>query len=111
LCFPLVEYRRAIATTSLAYRPPAFCSGQLAASGTFIPRSQLCLHNVADPGNYKLGLPAAPVGGAAYGHADCQRLKIMKAGHTGTLVFARGAIPAIKVPANRSLANDSDWIE
>ena len=56
-------------------------------------------------------LPGSPRGGAAYGYADGQRLRIVKQYDTGSVSFPKGASANMAMQATRVLDKAFDWVE
>lgn len=85
--------------------PDIAASGELAVSGPAMAVS------VSGENHFDCTLLAHPVGGADFGYADGQRLRIVKQYANGSLGFPTGGAASMVVRENRVLAQAHDWIE
>ncbi|HSG33904.1 MAG TPA: hypothetical protein VLA37_05165, partial [Sphingomonadaceae bacterium] len=108
--FPLVVLDRLRDTGAGSYRPASLWQGHVSAGGTITPRAPRICYS-AEAGIHEMVLATAPAGGAGFGYADGQLCRVYKTGAAGTLRFAKGASSSFKVPQDRLLANDMDFIE
>lgn len=110
LSFPAVHFIGGNAST--AYTAHGYYKlANLAGSGVLQPAGPLLALGVASDIPITLTLPAAPLGGAAYGYADGQRLRLVKQNATGTITFTKGASASMAMVATRVLDKGFDWIE
>ncbi|MDG5747845.1 hypothetical protein P8Q88_06600 [Qipengyuania sp. XHP0207] len=110
LSFPLVIFNGGNATSASTaqgyYRPAAIgVSGELAPAS-----SHMALALTGDIA-LDLTLPANPRGGAPYGYADGQRLRLVKQDAAGSITFVKGASPSTAMMITRVLDKPHDWIE
>lgn len=108
--FPYVRFDGGNASTAYTaqglYRP-----ANLTASGSFAPAGPAIALGVASAIAVGVTLRASPAGGAAYGYADGQPLRIVKNTATGSIAFTKGAAASMAMTATRTLAAAHDWIE
>jgi len=110
LSFPYVRFdggNASSAYTAHGYYLPA----PLSASGVLQPSGPLLSLGLASDVPIELTLPAAPLGGAQFGYADGQRLRLVKQDPTGSIAFTKGASPSMAMVATRVLDDGADWIE
>ncbi|MFA6218700.1 MAG: hypothetical protein WC692_02865 [Erythrobacter sp.] len=110
LSFPFVRFRGGNASSAYTahgyYLPATF-----AASGVLQPSGPLLALALADDIPIELTLSGAPLGGAQFGYADGQRLRLVKQDATGSIAFTKGASPSMAMVATRVLDSGFDWIE
>ena len=110
LSFPFVRFSGGDATTAWTahgYYQPA----SLAASGVLAPAGPVMAIAVASETDVSVTLPPAPRGGAAFGYADGQPLRIVKTYDTGSIAFTKGASGSLAMVTTRVLDKAFDWIE
>lgn len=97
--------------------PGAFTShgstslGVLSADRLVYPMNPLGGLDCASNSRFNVTLPAHPAGGANYGYAEGQVVRLCKLSNTGEIRFAQGAIAAMAMQQTRILRLESDWIE
>lgn len=108
--FPFVRFDGGNASTAYTaqglYRP-----ANLTASGSFAPAGPALALGVASAIAVAVTLRASPAGGAAYGYADGQPLRIVKNTATGSIAFTKGAAASMAMTVTRTLTAAHDWIE
>ncbi|TMM48408.1 hypothetical protein [Qipengyuania marisflavi] len=110
LSMPFVAFTGGTATT--AYTPQGIYKGaSLSASGVLAPAGPLMALAVTGESALALTLPAYPAGGAAYGYADRQQVRLVKQLDQGSVTFTKGAAPSMAMMATRTLDHRDDWIE
>lgn len=110
LSFPFVNFGGGNASTAWTahgyYEVPA-----LSASGPLSPAGPMMAVQVAGENAVAVTLPGVPRGGADYGYADGQTLRIVKQYDAGSITFAKGAAVSMAMVATRVLDKAFDWIE
>ncbi|QPC98968.1 hypothetical protein [Qipengyuania soli] len=110
LSFPFVRFDGGNATT--AYTAHGFYKvATLSAAGVLKPAGPAMAVSVASEVDLPMTLPGNPRGGAAYGYADGQVLRIVKQYDTGSVTFTKGASANMAMLATRVLDRAFDWVE
>lgn len=109
--FPFVAFERGEA--SYAYVPHGwFVPPLYSASGEIAPAGPVMAVGTQGDVHLTMTLARYPAGGTQFGHAEGQRLRLVKLDSTGSLTFLRGAAPGnYEVNADRTLAKVNDRIE
>ena len=111
LSMPFVGFDRGFATSAFvphgAFTLPAFTG-----SGEFVPAGPVLAVHVAGEQQVDMVPLGLPAGGADFGYAPGQRLRLFKLDDTGSIRFVKGAAPwYFEMLATRSLDRAYDWIE
>ena len=107
---PLVSYARGEAT-SFSWARGWHKIDSISGSGQIAPSAPLMVLHMNSGIIADMTLRRTPVGGAQYGFADRQLIRMIKQDGTGSIRFAKGSSNSFAVRETRILANAHDWIE
>ncbi len=110
LSMPRVTYDHG-ETTSLNWPRGWYRLPYMTGSGEVVPTAPLMTLELTSDSVADIVLARTPRGGADYGYADGQRIRIVRQWATGTMRFVKGGHDGTVVLATRVLAGPYDWIE